>query len=173
MAKIQNRYETKLETADSTNIIAILDAKLEATSPNGVVDYVSFAVDNIDAQVHRMKSAIAELQGLCKLAEAQKDLIKVGSALWLEQSGIDKLNGDIVSSMSIYTPKAKDILIIHNEEALINQGYFKTVVDKTAVKQAILNGVDVDGAEIEVVHECDTLKINKRRESAIKSNKKR
>ena len=169
MAKIQSRYETKLETADSTNIIAILDAKLEATSPEGVVDYVSFAIDNLDSQVQRMKAAIAELQGLCKLADAQKDLIKVGGALWLAQSGIDKLSGDIVSSMSIYTPKSKENLIIHNEEALINQGYFKTVVDKTAVKQAILNGVEVEGAEIEVIHEGDTLKINKRRTSVATS----
>lgn len=169
MAKIQSRYETKLETADSTNIIAILDAKLEATSPEGVVDYVSFAIDNLDSQVQRMKAAIAELQGLCKVAEKQKELIKVGGALWLSQSGIDKLSGDIVSSMSIYTPKSKENLIIHNEEALINQGYFKTVVDKTAVKQAILNGVEVEGAEIEVIHEGDTLKINKRRTSVATS----
>ena len=169
MAKIQTRYETKLETADHTNIISILDAKLEATSPEGVVDYVSFALDNQDAKIDRMKLAIKELGYLIKLEEQQKEIIKLGTVVWLTESGINSLSGDIASSMKITQPKPKENLIVHNEEALINQGYFKTVLDKTAVKQAILDGVEVEGAEIEVVHQEETLTVYKRRKSAATS----
>jgi len=110
-----------------------------------------------------MKDAKKELDSLIKMHEKQKEIIKAGCAEWLTSAGVEKLNGDIVSSVSIYSPKPKETLKVTSDEALINQGYFKTVVDKTAAKNAIKDGVDVDGAEIEILHESDTLKINKRR----------
>ena len=161
---ISKNYKTRLEDAESAeNIIAILDAKLEATSPQGVADYMGFSIDNIDSSIKRMKDAKKELDFLIKMHEKQKEIVKTGCALWLTQAGITKLDGDIVSSVSIYSPKPKETLKVTNEESLINQGYFKTVVDKTAAKNAILDGIKVDGAEIEVLHDSDTLKINKRR----------
>jgi len=163
---LNQNYTTKLESADtSENISAILNAKLEATSPQRVVDYVSLSIDNIDSSIERMKEAQKELSAMIKSAENQKEIIKVGSAEWLTDAGVDKLDGDIVSSISTYYKKPKETLKVLNEESLINQGFFKTVVDKTAAKNAILDGVSVDGAEIEIVHEMKTLKINKRRKS--------
>jgi len=165
MSKLINKnYKTRLEDAESAeNIIAILDAKLEVTSPQGVADYMALSIDNLDSSIERMKDAKKELDFLIKMHEKQKEIVKVGSAIWLTNAGIDKLDGDIVSSVSIYSPKPKETLKITNQEALINQGYFKTIVDKTAAKNAIKDGVKVDGAEIEVVHDSDTLKVNKRR----------
>ena len=165
MANIQQAYTTKLETAtDDSNIIAILDAKLEATSPERVVDYVSFGIDNLNATIARIKDAEAELKAIKAEAQNQIDLIKHGTAQWLEQSGIDSLKGDRVSSMKVTQPKAKEELkITTNEDTLINQGFFKTSVDKTAVKNAILDGADVEGAEIEVVHQEQSLTVYKKR----------
>ena len=167
MSKITKAYETRLETADGANIVAILDAKLEATSPNRVTDYVAFALDNLDSQIERMKDAKKELDYLVKMAESQKDIIKAGTSVWLAESGLDKLDGDIVSSMKIVSPKAKETVKVINEESLINQGYFKTTLDKTAVKQAILDGVEVEGAEIEVEHQSDTLTVYKKKKKNV------
>ena len=161
--KIAVSYETKLELAEGQNITAILDAKLEATSSQGTVDYIGFAVDNLDSKIERMKQAKKELDFLIKMADKQKDIIKLGSALWLVECGLDKLDGDIISSISVTTPAAKETVNITNEESIINQGYFKTVIDKTAVKDALLEGAEIEGAEIEVEHQSSTLRINKKR----------
>lgn len=165
-SKIKTAYTTRLETSDAENITSLLDSKLNATSSHSVVDYVGLAVDNLDSQIERMKEGKRELEYLIKRTELQKDLIKIGSSLWLTECGLDKLDGDIISSMSISQPKAKETLKVINEESLINQGYFKQVLDKTAVKQAILNGEEIEGAEIEVEHQSFTLRINKRKVNA-------
>ena len=167
--KLQKRYETRLETADTENIGAILDAKLEATSSERVVDYVGFGLDNLELQMKRYKDYKKELDGLIESVESQIDIIKVSTAKWLKESGVDSLNGDLVSSMKVTQPKSKEELKITNEESLINQGYFKTTADKTAVKMAIQNGVEVEGAEIEVTHLQESLTVYKKRSNATKS----
>lgn len=170
MSKITLAHETKLETAKAENISAILDAKLEDTSPQRVTDYVSFSIDNLDATINRIKEAEAELKAIKKEAELQKALVKVEVSKWLQDTGIDSLKGDITSSMKITEPKPKENLIVTDEDALINQGYFKTVLDKTAVKNDILNGVNVEGASIEVEHQEDTITIYKKRTSKNDTN---
>jgi len=164
MSKITKKYTTRLETVESKDIVAVLDAKLLATSPERVVDYVSLAIDNLEAQIARMKDAETELKYLKEDAQSQIDTIKGGTAKWLTETGITKLDGDIVSSMKITQPKAKEELIITTDsDSLISQGYFKTAVDKTMIKNAILDGTDVDGASIEIVHQEPTLTIYKKR----------
>lgn len=170
MGKIRKAYETKLETAELSNIPAILDAKLEATSPERVTDYVAFAIENLDSCVDRMKAAKAELDVLIAMNEQQKALIKRGTAEWLSESGIDSLHGDITSSMKITQPKAKESLVVDNEDELINQGFFKTVIDKTAAKKAINDGIAVNGAHIEVEHQEETISIYKRKNAKHKED---
>ena len=163
MSKITKRYETRLETASVENIKATLDAKLEATSPEQLTDYIAFALDNLDSQVARMKAAKKELDALIKANEAQKNIIKTQTAEWLNECGLDKLQGDITSSMTTYQPKAKETVKVLNEKALIDAGYFKTILDIAAIKEALENEVDIEGAELEVEHQTESLKINKRK----------
>ena len=70
-----------------------------------------------------------------------------------------------VSSISISSSKPKNELKVINEESLINQGYFKTVLDKTAVKNAILDGVEIEGAEITIIYEEDKIRVNSRKKA--------
>ena len=167
--KITKRYETKLETAEPQNILAILDAKLEATNPERVVDYVAFGIDNLNATIDRMKEAKKELDNYIKDAQSQIDIVKSGTAEWMEQSGVESLTGDRVSSMKITTPKETTELKVTDEEALINQGYFKSVLNKTEVKKALQNGCFIEGAELEITHNSDTLTVYKKRSNATKS----
>lgn len=152
MSRLAKSYTTKLEIAEEQNISAILDAKLEATSPERVVDYVSFGLDNLDIAINRLTEAKKEYEAMIKAVKSQQELIKIGASKWLEDMGIDSLKGDLVSSMKSKerTPETK--VKITNKESVINQGYFKTSVDETKVKQALIDGINVDGAELEVTH---------------------
>ena len=165
MSKIELRKETRLETAPMHEIEATLDFKLAETSPEGVADYIGLTLQNIDDRLARIKEAEAQIKSLKSELVAQQETIKVGSAKWLAESGIDKLQGIYVSSISISSSKPKNELKVINEESLINQGYFKTVLDKTAVKNAILDGVEIEGAEIEIIYEEDKIRVNSRKKA--------
>lgn len=166
MSKIPSTYTTKLETSNIDLISAVLDAKLDSTSPQSVADYIALAVDNLEARVARMKEAKKELDSLIKEDENQIEVIKIGASSWITECGIDKLDGDRVSSITTYKPKPATVLKVVNEESLINQGYFKTVLDKTMVKNLIESGEEVEGAELEIIHKEDLIKINKRKSIA-------
>lgn len=164
MANIEKSYTTKLEAvSDRDDVQAILNSKLDATSPAQTVDYMALALDNIDNKVIDAKNAIKAIQEVIKHEEARKEHIKEQCAEWLEDTGLDKLEGMIVSSVTINKTAAKENLIVMDEDALINQGYFKTVLDKTAVKKALQDGKEVEGAKLEVIHVANKIKVNKKR----------
>ena len=54
-------------------------------------------------------------------------------------------------------------LIISDEESLINSGYFIMTIDKTAVKNALIDGIKLDGARLEITHNEDSIRVNKRK----------
>ena len=157
------QLSTRLQTADNEDIKAILDLKLDQVGPNGLVDYIGLSVENIEVDISRVNAAIAELQEIKKSCSNQINIIKEVGAEWLSCAGIDSLKGDRISSVSILNKKPKEDVIIEDEVSLVDSGYFKTVVDKTSVKNAILAGEDVVGARIEVTHIQPALKINKKR----------
>lgn len=163
MSKIEVRKETRLETAPLHEISATLDYKLKETSPEGVADYIGLSIQNIDDRLLRIKEAESQIKALKSELTSQIEVIKIGSAKWLNECGIDKLQGIYVSSVSVSSSKPKETLKVVNEESLINQGYFKTSLDSTAVKNAIKDGASVDGATIEVLHCEDKIRVNTRK----------
>ena len=164
MNKIQLSYTTKLEAiSDIDDVKAIMDAKLEATSPAQTVDYVGLALDHIDAKVAEINATIKTLQEMKKHESDRKEHLKEQIGEWLEDTGLDKLDGLIVSSMTIHKAKPQENVIITDEAAVIDAGYFKPTIDKTKVKEALLSGIDVKGANIEVVHVANKIKVNKKR----------
>lgn len=156
--------QTKLETSSIDEVVAILDRKVEEIGANGTADYVYRAINNIDSGLSRIKEAIAELKSIEKDMKEQKEIIKTGTSRWLSSNGVTKLQGDIVSSLTVSEKTSSYELIITNEESLINAGYFKMSVDETAAKNALLNDVKLEGAYLNVTHNEDTIKINKRKQ---------
>jgi Siphovirus Gp157 len=154
---------TKLETAQREDIAPILDKKAMEQGATQAVDYVGFALENIENSIERIDSAIKELQAIKKEAQAQMELIKIGVSDWLTSNGVEKLQGDRISSISVFYKKETSELVIDNEEAVINSGFFKMTIDKTASKQALLNGIDVEGAHIEITHNEPSIRLNKKR----------
>ena len=164
MSKITKQYSTSLEIAKPSEVSAVLDAKLDATSSQSLTDYVGLTLDNLEAKIERVAQAEKDLKALKVETQQQIDIIKSGVANWLSECGVEKLDGDIVSSMKLTHPKASEELVITTDtDTLINMGYFKTTIDKTAIKKDILSGVDVDGAKIEVTHKEDSITVFKKR----------
>lgn len=161
---IPKTLETRLEKADNTDsVVSILDFKVNEIGPNRTVDYIGMALDNIDSSISRIDEAISELRAIKDGYKLQADIIKIGSAKWLVDNGLSKLDGDRISSISINEKKPVEDIVIDDEEAVINAGYFKMTIDKTAAKNALIDGVDVEGAHIEVTHNEPTIRINKKR----------
>lgn len=155
--------QTKLESANIDEIQAILDRKVELVGANQTADYIGRAVENIESGVDRVSEAIRELQAIKKDMQSQSETIKIGAAKWLAGCGIDKLQGDRVSSVSISDKKESIKLIVEDEEAVINAGYFTTVIDSAALKNALVSGVNIDGVKLELVYNEPSLRINKRK----------
>jgi len=154
---------TKLETSQREDIAPILDKKAMEQGATQAVDYVGFALENIDNSIERIDNAIKELQAIKKEALAQSELIKIGVSDWLTSNGIEKLNGDRISSISVFNKKETQELVIDNEESVINSGHFKMTIDKTSAKHALLNGIEVEGAHIEITHNEPSIRLNKKR----------
>ena len=154
---------TRLEAATIEEVGAILDHKLDDVGAHGVADYSALAIDSLNNRIDEIKRAENDLKALKSALGEQVATIKVGVSSWLSETGLDKLQGNIVSSISINKSKPTETLIIDDEETVINQGHFKTVIDKTLVKNLILNGIEVEGAHIEVTHNEDSLRINRRK----------
>ena len=160
---IAKTYTTKLEqVSNDDSVIAILDAKLEATSPAQTVDYMGLALDNVSRKVAEAKQAIKAIQDIIKHEEAREEHIKEQCAEWLEGTGLDKLDGMIVSSVTINKTEPKQEVII-TEAASVATKFWKSSIDKTAVKQALQNGEEVEGATLETTHVANKIKINKKR----------
>ena len=158
-------YKTTLEKG-VLNVSAILDEKLKATSATQVVDYVAFAVDNLDSNIQQAKEAIEELKDYIKTQTSIKEEISMGTAQWLQNEGIDKLEGMRVSSITTYTPKPKTKLKITDESYWLGSNKFtKTTIDETAVKN-FLESTEIDYSEyatLEIIHEEPKIKINRKR----------
>lgn len=158
-------YVTTLEKG-ALSVSAVLDEKLKATSAPQVVDYVAFAVDNIDKNIAQAKQAIEELREYIKTQTSIKEDINIGTAQWLQNEGINKLEGMRVSSITTYTPKPKTKLKITDESYWLGSNKFtKTTIDETAVKNFLENSL-IDYSEyatLEIIHEEPKIKINKKR----------
>lgn len=172
--KLELSYTTKLETVrDDSSVAAILDAKLEATSPAQLVDYVGLALDHIGTKRAEIKQTIKRLQELDKQEAAREEFIKEQTASWLEDTGIDRLDGRLVSSMTIAASKPQEKLVVDDEETLIKGGYFKMVVNSDLVKKHLIAGENIEGAHIEITHSLPKIKINKSRAKANNSDDER
>lgn len=163
MSKIQT-ISTTLETRQDIPVKDVLQEKCVATSPAQTVDYVAFALDRIETEKDLIKQVINEYKNAIAMLDDKAERIKAGTAEWFQDNGIDKLEGDRISSITISAGRVKEDLIIHDEESAKQLGYTKTVLDKTALKNGIKIGdVPSEVAEIKVTHEQDTVRINRRR----------
>ena len=174
-----HRYalERDIESASESNVQwlkerfkEVLESDKDASRK---CDYLGYSILGIDSKVQLLEDEIKELRFIKdKLKSAKELALEVGAELFSEY-GIAKLEGNGISSITLYQPlqSPKLSLTITNEMALIEAGFVKRVVDTEAIKEAYLSG-----QYLELIHTCceielhaptnaKRLKINKRRSS--------
>ena len=102
-------------------------------------DYIGLSLNEIKNKIDCLTSDISDLQALKKKLSTALDIAKIQVADIFIANGIDRIDGNIISSLTLTnaTSKTKDEIIIKNEDALINLGYVKFSVDIEAVELAL------------------------------------
>lgn len=156
------QYTTSLEKMEQCEIIPYLNALTERVGAFQTCDKIGFAMENIEASKTRIAEAIKELQAIRKSLEQQEEIIKIETAKWLSENGVDRIEGDRISSITVYE-KAQSQEVVIDDESLIDVSYCKLSVDKTKVKKAINEGIEVAGAHLETVHNENSIRINRKK----------
>lgn len=137
-------------------------------------DYLGFSIVSIDDKCSAIDEEIKELQQLKKNLKSAKELVLITGAEIFKEYGIEKIEGAGISSLSIVKPTIKNKVVISpiDEELLIQSGFYKKVLDLTAITDAYeySNYTELieKACKIEKVTTTTKakLRVNKRRKSA-------
>ena len=102
-------------------------------------DYIGLSLNEIKSKIDTLTSDIWDLQALKKKLTTALEIAKELTANVFLENGIDRIDGNIISSLTLTnaTTKTKDEIFIKDENALINLGYVKFSVDYEAVEKAL------------------------------------
>lgn len=102
-------------------------------------DYIGLSLNEIKSKIDTLTSDISDLQALKKKLSSALEIAKVQVADIFIANGIDRIDGNIISSLTLTNPttKTKDEILIKDEKTLINLGYVKFSVDLEAVELAL------------------------------------
>ena len=139
--KLQTQMENLNEDKSKQHFKDYIKLILEDTSKPYYqrADYIGLSLNEIKSKIDTLSSDISELQALKKKLSNALEIAKVQVAEIFASNGIDRIDGNIISSLTLTNPttKTKDEILIKNEEALINLGYVKFSVDLEAVEKAL------------------------------------
>ena len=102
-------------------------------------DYIGLSLNEIKSKIDTLTSDISDLQALKKKLSNALEIAKVQVADIFITNGIDRIDGNIISSLTLSnsTTKTKDEILIKDEKTLINLGYVKFSVDLEAIEKAL------------------------------------
>ena len=102
-------------------------------------DYIGLSLNEIKSKIDSLASDISDLQTLKKKLTSSLEIAKELTANVLVENGIDRIDGNIISSLTLTTPtsKTKDEILIKNENAVMSLGYVKFSVDIEAIEKAL------------------------------------
>jgi hypothetical protein len=128
---------------------------LESDKPyHAKADYIGLSIKELDNKIAYIADDIKELQTLKKNLTLAKTTALEATAEVLAEYGIDRLDGTVISSITIAPPKTKlkETFKIIDSDALIQLGYCEVVVDEDAVKEAMstLEGMNEIDKYVEV-----------------------
>lgn len=139
--QLQTQIEYLSENKINSHFKDYLKSVLQDTSKPYYqrADYIGLSLNEIKSKIDTLSSDISELQALKKKLSNALEIAKVQVAEIFLENGIDRIDGNIISSLTLTnaTTKTKDEIIIKNEDALINLGYVKFSVDLEAVEKAL------------------------------------
>ena len=141
MKTTRYQFERDIEGANSNNtdwlktaFASILESDKHFTAK---ADYIGYSILSIDEKVQSLDDQIKELQAVKKrLKEAKEIALTIGAEV-LIRYGIDKLEGTGISSITLTSSKESVTteLIIHDESALMELGYYYKILDTARVME--------------------------------------
>lgn len=102
-------------------------------------DYIGLSMQEIKSKIDTLTSDISDLQALKKRLNSALEIAKELTANVFLENGIDRIDGNIISSLTLSnaTTKTKDEIFIKDENAVMTLGYVKFSVDLDAVEKAL------------------------------------
>lgn len=152
----------RLTVCDANDMFAVFESKAIAVGAKGMVDYVGFSIETLDNDIDMLKQAKAEIDMLLKAKVGQQEIIKIEFAKFLSANGVEKLNGERISSVKV-SPKAPTVKLVVEDEAALIDRFGKVVLDEKALKDALSDGEEIEGARLSVTHNEDRVTIYKRK----------
>ena len=117
-------------------------------------DYIALSITELQNKIDYLGDEIKSMSALKKSLTEAKALALEATASVLGEYGIDRLDGAMVSSITITPSKTKltETFKIIDEQALIQLGYCSVIVDEKAVREAMvtLEGMNEIDAYVEV-----------------------
>ena len=124
----------------------------EKNISNGLADYVSLSLDNLSGQLSQLKDVDIEIKARRKDITTQITLIKEEVAHFLTESGIDRLDGILSSSITLQKGKPAG-----------TKKVFELLVPKKESEAFLVDAGLAVFVEKEVPVSPDTLRVNKRK----------
>lgn len=138
---LQNQIENLSEIKSQDSFKQYLQGILEDDSKPYYqkADYVGLSLNELKNKIDYLSSNIKELQTLKKKLSESLDIAKVLIAEILSKNGVDRIDGNIISSLTLSkeSTKEKNIITIKNESKVMGLGYVSFNVDLKAVEDAI------------------------------------
>jgi hypothetical protein len=135
---LQNQIEYLSEEKSKQHFKEYLQSILEDTSKPYYqrADYIGLSLNEIKNKVDCLTKDIQELQSYKKKLTTALDIAKSQVAEIFASNGIDRMDGNIISSLTIQksTTKEKNIINILDENKLMGLGFVKFSVDVEAVE---------------------------------------
>ena len=124
-------------------------------------DYVGLSLQELDNKIHYLTNDIRELQQLKKRLSTALDIAKAITAEVFMENGIERIDGNIISSITLSKPstKTKTSLTIKDENALLTLGYVKFEVDEQEIEKAMQSEEGIKELEKYVTLETDSIMI--------------
>ena len=142
--KLQNQIECLGENKPTNYFKEHLKALLEDenTTYYQKCDYLGLSLSEIKNKIDSLSKDIAELSELKRNLSQALEIAKEVTAEIFIENGIDRIDGNIISSLTLSkeSTKAKDDIKILDESALMDLGYVKFSIDMDALKADISAG---------------------------------
>ena len=139
---VRSTLEWKMQTLN--------EAELDVQG--GLADYIGLSLDEIETQKLNLKAVKAEVGLREKDLTAQSENIKAGAVEFMEQYGIEKLEGNIVSSVTV--SKGKDAT---------TKKKFVTELTKKQIEEMVIEAGFGFYEDVEVPATESKVRVNKRK----------
>ena len=141
--KLQTQMENLNENSDNKYFKEYLKSILE--DPNipyfQKADYIGLCLQEINSKVEYIANDIKELQAYKKKLQTALTLAKELVADVLIQNGVDRVDGNVISSITLQSESitTKQEIVVLDENAVMTLGYVKFEPDIEAIKVALEN----------------------------------